>query len=196
MPSTRRGKGKAKSAQRIPEIDGFASHDDWMAQTAPPLLYQPPNDARVAAQLERLDTLPGIKSPTPGRAASAEVDIFATTDEEESEQLALGFSLSMSNIAAHNADVYPAASTSSISQILDLRSLSPSPDLPASIPLPSPPPPPSHRALTTTSKTVKPLRITTQLNADWMGTSSATQPKKKAPSRSFVVVYWDEVSLF
>ncbi|KAJ7348296.1 hypothetical protein DFH08DRAFT_1079821 [Mycena albidolilacea] len=199
----------------------FADHDEWAVKTRPPPphLYRPRIDPDRAEKLRYLDTLPGLKSPTP-----------ASDDEEDAAQLTLGIRLSsMSNPSRSQPQSSEGAGpsrqpmpsygplhlptsiqqagrshefglTSSPSPSNDfLRPLSSSPNFPATIPLPDIPsiaPLPMHSPVKKAVAT-KPLRITTQLNNQWMSSdndppSPSTFHIKKGITRRFVVVYWHE----
>ncbi|KAJ7363871.1 hypothetical protein DFH08DRAFT_837729 [Mycena albidolilacea] len=175
----------------------FADHDEWAAKTRPPLphLYQPHIDPDKAERLHYLDTLPGLKSPTP-----------ASDDEVDAAQLALGIHLSsMSNQSrlqpqssevagpsrqptpsygplrlptstqqaghSHEFDMTPSPSPSANNF---LRTRSSSPNFPVTLPLPDilAIAPPLTRSVAKKAITPKPLRITTQLNKDWMGSDN------------------------
>ncbi|KAJ7861211.1 hypothetical protein B0H14DRAFT_2576163 [Mycena olivaceomarginata] len=191
----------------------------WQQDRPPPHLYRPRIDPDRAEKLRYLDTLPGLKSPTP-----------ASDDEDDAAQLALGIHLSsMSNPSRSQPQSSEGAGpsrqpmpsygplrlptsiqqagrshefglTSSPSPSNDfLRPLSSSPNFPATIPLPDIPsiaPPPMCSPVKKAVAT-KPLRITTQLNNQWMSSdndppSPSTFHIKKGITRRFVVVYWHE----
>ncbi|KAF8144268.1 hypothetical protein K438DRAFT_1993001 [Mycena galopus ATCC 62051] len=70
----------------------------------------------------------------------------------------------------------------------ELRSLSASPDFPATL-VPAVPPRPAQK---------RPLRLTKQLNEDWNSLSSNTSPTlhvKKAASKRFILVFWTEANM-
>ncbi|KAJ7809545.1 hypothetical protein B0H14DRAFT_3481373 [Mycena olivaceomarginata] len=95
---------------------------------------------------------------------------------------------------SHEFDMKPLPSPSANNF---LRTLSSSPNFPATLPLPDIPAiaPPPTCSVVKKAVTPKPLRITTQLNKDWMGSdndlpSPSTFHIKKGITRRFVIVYW------
>ncbi|KAJ7301941.1 hypothetical protein DFH08DRAFT_992025 [Mycena albidolilacea] len=200
----------------------FTDHDEWAAKTRPPPphLYQPCIDPDRAERLCYLDTLPGLKSPT--LASDDEVDaaqlvlgihLSSMSNQSRSQpqssegagpsrQPTLSYGplrLPTSTQQAghsHEFDMTPSPSPSANNFLCTLSS---SPNFPATLPLPDIPTiaPQPTRSVAKKAVTPKPLRITTRLKKDWMGSdndlpSPSTFHIKKGITRRFVVVYWHE----
>ncbi|KAJ7215453.1 hypothetical protein GGX14DRAFT_608397 [Mycena pura] len=181
----------------------YPSLEDWVANTLPPIraleAYQQPLDAH----LRHLDDLPGVKSPTPEVESVREM---YEREVREDELLLSRARAGPSRSHPHSAPlrlptsiVHAGSPTRSLSPIdlslRPLRPLSPSPDFPATVPLPIAA---KARAAAKHSTATAPLRITTQLNNDWMNVSPASKTtslttfyvKKKA--RKAHRVFWIE----
>ncbi|KAJ7206603.1 hypothetical protein GGX14DRAFT_637678 [Mycena pura] len=190
-------------ASTLPFTD-YSSLDDWIAHTLPPILALETHQQQRDAERSFLDELPGVKSPTPETETVRER--YEREEREDAARLALGLRLSQEH---NNAAAGPSQSPppplrlpASILQAGRPRSFSPPASLPSPRPISSSPdfptrllPLASHKGKARATKTAAPLRIMTQLNADWMFTSpspSTFHIKKKAPAsaRSFMVVYW------
>ncbi|KAJ7216433.1 hypothetical protein GGX14DRAFT_696277 [Mycena pura] len=177
-------------ASTLPFTD-YSSLDDWFTQTLPPVLALEARQQQCDAETSFLDELPGVKSPTPETESIRER--YEREEREDAARLELGLRLSQDQTGAgpSRAPSPHPASTLFLASPPSPRPLSSSPDFPDSLlPLVS------HKGKVRATKTrpaPAPLRITTQMNSDWMSPSPPTfHVKKKAPAstRSFVVVYW------
>ncbi|KAJ7194925.1 hypothetical protein GGX14DRAFT_700800 [Mycena pura] len=177
-------------ASTLPFTD-YSSLDDWFTQTLPPVLALEARQQQCNAETSFLDELPGVKSPTPETESIRER--YEREEREDAARLELGLRLSQDQTGAgpSRAPSPHPASTLFLASPPSPRPLSSSPDFPDSLlPLVS------HKGKARATKTrpaPAPLRITTQMNSDWMSPSPPTfHVKKKAPAstRSFVVVYW------
>ncbi|KAJ7630262.1 hypothetical protein FB45DRAFT_531639 [Roridomyces roridus] len=153
--------------------------------------YQQQQSVAMAARTDPLDSLFGVKSPTPD-AESVRERHEREMREEEDLQHALRLSVTEQGRRSLSP---PVAGPSR--QIPDLAPLSPSPDLPETLTVPT-----SRRPQ---------LNITTQLNPIWMGakggpsvrgaptqssqaasSSSTLHSRKHKISRQFLVVFWSD----
>ncbi|KAJ6466395.1 hypothetical protein C8R45DRAFT_1106635 [Mycena sanguinolenta] len=183
VPSVPASTSRTSALSIPPPAVDFASYEDWMAQTLPPI------EALGFSQQEDewsfLDDLPGIKSPTPETESIRER--YEREEREDAERLEHGLRLSQDEATRAAAGPSRLASQS----FPMLRALSLSPTFPTRV-LPPPQPRPAGSA-------PKKLCITTQLNSDWMGTSSTTlhvKNKAKATvSRRFIIVFWNEENM-
>ncbi|KAJ6464031.1 hypothetical protein C8R45DRAFT_1107603 [Mycena sanguinolenta] len=186
----------------------FASYDEWMAATTRPIealdqLHQREQAfGNLAMEERRLDSLYGVKSPTPETETLEEWN--ARQDREDAERLERGLHMSLAHPQPGSQEAGPSLRLPSpIQHPGRLRSLSLTPDPPAtffpslrapnSLSLHAPTPTLGRAAAPDVPGTVKParkrldapsvqktpkappLRITTQMNKDWMDRNGGPQ---------------------
>ncbi|KAJ7894995.1 hypothetical protein B0H14DRAFT_2559015 [Mycena olivaceomarginata] len=200
----------------------FTTSEEWMSGSVRPMeafdrwQEREQEHGNAAAELRRLDSLYGVKSPTP---ETETVHEWFAREEREDNELDLGIRLSLAHPQPTSQQAGPSRLRlpSSIQQAGRLRSLSASPELPAALfptlnafssssppqPFPTPalgraqapdvtaqntatpPVPRKRRPAASVHKSTAPLRITTQLNNDWMAAKGGPIPQAAATQATF-----------
>ncbi|KAF8140761.1 hypothetical protein K438DRAFT_1995668, partial [Mycena galopus ATCC 62051] len=191
--------------QSFTSVD-YASHDDWVDHTLPPIRALDAYQQKQDASFSWLDNLPGVKSPMPETESVHEQ--YEREEREDAAQLELRLQLSRAEGTGSTSRVPSAqlrlphsivqagnarSSSSPSSSTSGPRPLSASPQFPINLLTAVPP----------TKKSTVPLCLTRQLNSDWesVGTSKTAPTtfhvKKKAPTESkrFILVFWSGINL-
>ncbi|KAJ7328304.1 hypothetical protein DFH08DRAFT_940594 [Mycena albidolilacea] len=176
----------------------FTTSEEWMSGSVRPMEAfdcwheREQEHGNATAELRRLDSLYSVKSPTP---ETETVHEWFAREEREDNELDLGIRLSLAHPQPTSQQAGPSRLRlpSSIQQAGRLRSLSASPELPAALfptlnifSSPSPPQPfPTPALAANVHKSTAPLRITTQLNKDWMAAKGGPIPQAAATQATF-----------